>query len=165
MFSTMRRKNQQRVRESLRDVGEFRSDQGEVWESISEMSLRMNVASPTDAMADVFDRNEERLGEYLASFQLVACQVGAIFAIDGKLLGIECFGFHDTFRRYYDKLLQSDAWTPWAAQPKQRSARWNRPGRNDFWPPPPAAAGRRIPRWASATISGLNPGRCPELPW
>ncbi len=109
MYSSLRREHQQSVRESLKNAGEFRSDQGRVWESISEMSSRMKVSSPTDAMADVFESRGDDLDRFLESFQLVECQVGAIFAIDGQILGIECFWYHDTFNRFFDKLLKSYA--------------------------------------------------------
>jgi hypothetical protein len=109
MFSTLRREHQQRVRENLQDAGEFRSNLGEVWESIAEMSSRMKVSSPTDAMADVFESRGDDIDRFLESFQLVECQVGAIFAIDGRIFGIECFWYHDTFKRFFDKLLKSYA--------------------------------------------------------
>lgn len=109
MFSSLRREHQQNVRESLRDAGEFRSDQSQVWESISEMSSRMDVDSPTDAMADMFESRGDELDSFVKSFQLIECQVGAIFAIDGRIFGLELFWHHDTFKQFFEKLMKSYA--------------------------------------------------------
>lgn len=109
MFSTLRREHQQNVRYSLKQSGQFRSNQGQVWENIAGMSSRMKVSSPTDAMADVFESYENKLNNFTESFQLVELQVGAIFAINGKIHGIECFWYHDTFKRFFEKLLKSYA--------------------------------------------------------
>lgn len=109
MYSSLRRAHQQEVRSSLREQGRFRSDQGEVWRSIDQMSARMKVASPTGAMADVFERMEDRLSGFIKSFTLVEWQVGAVFAINGRIMGVECFWCHDTFRRFFGRLLKSYA--------------------------------------------------------
>ena len=40
---------------------------------------------------------------------MMECQVGAVFAIDGQILGLEGFGCHDTFKRFFEKLVKSYA--------------------------------------------------------
>ena len=35
--------------------------------------------------------------------------MGAIFAINGQVLGLECFGCNDTFKRFFNKLVKSYA--------------------------------------------------------
>ena len=37
------------------------------------------------------------------------CQVGAAFAINGQILGVECFGYQGTFGRFFEKLVRSYA--------------------------------------------------------
>jgi hypothetical protein len=69
----------------------------------------MSVESPTHAMADVYESYEDKLSEFLDKFRLIEWQVGAVFAIDGKILGLEGFGCHDTFKRFFDKLVKSYA--------------------------------------------------------
>ena len=69
----------------------------------------MNVEAPTGAMAEIFESYEDGLTEFSEAFQLVDWQVGAVFAINGQVLGLECFGCHDTFKRFFDKLVKSYA--------------------------------------------------------
>jgi hypothetical protein len=69
----------------------------------------MKVAAPTGAMADVFESYEDKLSEFIDKFKLIEWQVGAIFAINGQVLGLECFGCHDTFKRFFNKLVKSYA--------------------------------------------------------
>lgn len=87
----------------------FVSDQGRIWDEIDAKSRRMRVDSPTRAMADVFDRYQERLKEFAQGFNLVDCQVGAVFAVDGRLVGLEAFGCAETFAGFFQKLVQSYA--------------------------------------------------------
>jgi len=60
-------------------------------------------------MADVYETYEDSLSEFLNKFQLIEWQVGAVFAIDGQILGLEGFGCHDTFKRFFEKLVKSYA--------------------------------------------------------
>jgi hypothetical protein len=109
MHASLRREAQDCLRESLgRGEGHF-TDQGRIWNHIAEKSRRMNVDSPTRAMSDVFDHVKDRLSTYTDTFHVIEQQVGAMFAIDGKVIGLECFRCHDTFRRFFDKLVNSYA--------------------------------------------------------
>jgi hypothetical protein len=60
-------------------------------------------------MADLFEGQKDRLGEYLKAFRLVDCQVGSVFAINGRVVGLECFGYQQTFSNFFPKLVQSYA--------------------------------------------------------
>jgi hypothetical protein len=69
----------------------------------------MKADCPTGAMADLFEGQKDRLGEYLKAFRLVDCQVGAAFALNGKWVGLEIFGYQQTFIKFFPKLVQSYA--------------------------------------------------------
>jgi hypothetical protein len=60
-------------------------------------------------MADFFENQRDHLGEYLKAFRLVDCQIGAVFAINGEIVGLECFYHHQTFAKFFPKLVQSYA--------------------------------------------------------
>jgi len=109
MPASLRREHQEDVKFSLKRGRGYQSDQSRIWDNISEKSARMSVESPTHAMAYVFDSYEDTLSEFLNKFQLIEWQVGAVFAIDGKILGLEGFGCYDTFKRFFDKLVKSYA--------------------------------------------------------
>jgi hypothetical protein len=46
---------------------------------------------------------------YLKDFRLLDCQVGAVFAINGEVVGLECFGYQQTLGKFFSKLIQSYA--------------------------------------------------------
>jgi len=60
-------------------------------------------------MADLFEGQKDHLSEYLKAFRLVDSQLGALFAINGKVAGLECFGHRQTFSKFFKKLIQSYA--------------------------------------------------------
>ena len=107
--SSLRRGYQADVACSLSRGGEFRTDQGKVWNELDAKAGRMRSASPTGAMADLFDGQRNFLDEYINAFRTVECQVGAVFFINGRPAGLECFYHYDTFRKFFDKLVQSYA--------------------------------------------------------
>ena len=106
---SLRREYQKDVSYSIRRGDGFRSDQSRIWNNIADKSARMKVHAPTGAMADVFDSYEDELSGFLEKFHLIEWQVGAVFAINGQVLGLECFGCHDTFKKFFDKLVKSYA--------------------------------------------------------
>jgi hypothetical protein len=92
---------------SLSSTGQRRSDQSKVWEDISEKSSRFSVASDTSAMSDIFEKEEARLKDYEQSFQVQKGQSGAVFAINGKIVGLDLFDSAETLKKLFPKLLQS----------------------------------------------------------
>lgn len=109
MHASLRREAQFCVHESLARGAGHRSDQGRIWNNIAEKSKRMKVKSPTMAMSDMFEHYEDNLSDYTDSFHLIDHQVGALFAIDGLVIGLECFASNDTFGRFFNKLVNSYA--------------------------------------------------------
>ncbi|MBW1644019.1 MAG: hypothetical protein JRJ76_14400, partial [Deltaproteobacteria bacterium] len=109
MHASLRRKHQEDVKLSLKREKSYRSNQGRIWDDIADKSARMKVNSPTHAMADVYETYEINLSGFLVKFHLIECQVGAVFAINGQILGMEVFGCHDTFKRFFSKLIKSYA--------------------------------------------------------
>ena len=80
MSAILRCKNQRSVAINLRDGIGYRSDQGMIWDELALKSERMATHSATGAMADLFEGQKDRLGDYLKAFRLVECQIGAVFA-------------------------------------------------------------------------------------
>jgi len=109
MHFSLRRDTRDGVRFSLQRGAGFRSDQGRVWDNIAMKTSRMRVDSPTMAAAEVFERYGGDLDEFVKGFVGVERQVGALFAIGGKVLGLEAFGSPETFGRFFAKLVRSYA--------------------------------------------------------
>ena len=99
----------EQVNFSVRESGEFRSDQGAIWDGIAEKADRMGAPSPTGAMAAMYDKERPTIEEYVKPFRIITSQVGAIFMINGKVVGMDAFGKPGTFSEVFKKLLESYA--------------------------------------------------------
>jgi hypothetical protein len=109
MPPSLRRENLKNVAASL-DLGAgYRSNQGEIWSDLAEKQKRMSVRSETGAMSDLFEDQKGKLDDYLKAFHLMDNQVGALFAINGAIVGMESFGHWQTFSKFFKKLIQSYA--------------------------------------------------------
>lgn len=104
-----RRLKMESVSESLSFSGDRRSDQGAVWADIAEKSRRMSVHSPTAAMSDIFEQHQPRIGDFVKALNAVEGQAGAVFAVNGHLLGLDRFDFPETLRKLLPKLVHSYA--------------------------------------------------------
>jgi hypothetical protein len=108
-FARGRAQKMEQVSLSLCLNGEALSDQSAVWDEISAKSARMNVESPTGAMAALFESRRDDFRDYLDAIQTFDRQIGAAYAIGETLLGIEVFDSDATFRKLAPKLLASYA--------------------------------------------------------
>lgn len=109
MHASLRRASQEAVSQNFLHEKNFRSDQGRIWDDISVKARRLKASAPTEAMADVYKSSQDKLNDYLPKFRLVECQVGAIFVINGEIVGVDCFGYGDTFSQFFQKLVKSYA--------------------------------------------------------
>ena len=108
-YATGRAKKSVQVNESLRTVGTRRSDQSEVWRDISEKADRLQARSDTEAAAAMYDTHRSSLEEYLQAFRTVDGQCGAMFAINGQILGLDIFDSPMTLPKIFPKLAESFA--------------------------------------------------------
>jgi hypothetical protein len=108
-FSKGRARKATRVSESLRESGHRDSDQCEVWDDISYKMASMEVNSSTHAIGDAYERFSGSIDEYVAAFSTSETQVGACFAINGKIRGVELFDVSATCKKLMPKLIRSYA--------------------------------------------------------
>jgi hypothetical protein len=106
-YAEGRARKMAQVSASMLSTGKRRSDQSEVWNSISAKSSRFAVASETSAMSDIYEKEEARLEDYVKSFSPEAGQSGALFAIGGRIVGMDLFDSADTLKKLIPKLLRS----------------------------------------------------------
>ncbi|MDZ7697732.1 MAG: DUF6569 family protein [Deltaproteobacteria bacterium] len=107
MSSNLRARKSEQVMFSVRSEGNYRSDQGAIWDEIADKSVRMEVASPTGAMGAMYEKRGDNTQEYIKNFHLIDYQVGAVFMINGQVVGMDAFGTPDTFSKIFNKLLES----------------------------------------------------------
>jgi hypothetical protein len=106
-YAEGRSRKMAQVSESMRSSGRRTSNQGEVWRDISAKFSKFGSSSPTSAMSDIYEQQSGRLEEYVGSFAPAASQVGAVFVINGKIVGLDLFDFPETFKKLLPKLLRS----------------------------------------------------------
>jgi len=89
--------------------GSRRSNQGEVWADIDEKLETMGIDSETRAMEDAFLQQRATLEDYTGAFTAAQGQTGALFAIDGRISGLDLFDSPATLGKLLPKLVRSHA--------------------------------------------------------
>ena len=109
MSSNLRAMKSEQVYSSLRVSGEYGSDQGAIWDKISDKASRREAESPSMAMAEIYEKDRPSIQEYMKHFKLIDSQVGAVFMINGKVVGLDGLGRPDSFAKTFKKLVESYA--------------------------------------------------------
>ena len=109
MSPALRAMKAEHVRQSVSETGTFRSDQGRIWEEISHKAHRLAAESVTMAMAEIYETKRSSLSDYVKHFRPVEMQVGAVFLINGKVVGLDSFGRPETLTKVFRKLVESYA--------------------------------------------------------
>jgi hypothetical protein len=87
----------------------YRSDQTAIWDEISAKADRMDATSDSMEMAAIYRKEKPALEEYVDHFELADHQIGAVFLINGKVVGMDCLGKAETYSKTYQKLTESYA--------------------------------------------------------
>ncbi len=61
------------------------------------------------AMSEIYRKERPAIDDYLENFAMVDSQIGAIFLINGKVVGMDCFGKTATFEKIFKKFVESYA--------------------------------------------------------
>jgi len=108
-FAEGRARRMAQVTGAMRATGSHHSDQGQVWQEIAEKSRRMGAHSPTSAMAAMYDGNRTSLETFVKALKHAAGQAGAVFAVNGAVIGLELFDYPATCARLLPTLVRSYA--------------------------------------------------------
>jgi hypothetical protein len=108
-YSSGRSAKMEQVTQSLLTTGARASDQSAIWTDISKKSIRMGSDSPTQAMAAMYERHDSDLEDYVGAFSAVEGQVGALFAINNRVIGVDLFDYALTLQKILPKLVLSYA--------------------------------------------------------
>lgn len=95
------------VSRSMREQGERCADQGAIWNDIAEKSRRLGARSETGAMDAMFETAGATLDEFEEQLRPVERQAGALFAINGVIVGLDLFDTPATWRKLMPKLVHS----------------------------------------------------------
>lgn len=123
MYAGLRAAKLAQVSRSLHASGAYQTDQGEIWASISAKSRRMGSRSATEAMSGLYEQREAEIKRISGAMQAQPGQIGAAFAVRGRLAGVELFDASVTLIKYLPGLVAGYALdalddfehiTPWA---------------------------------------------------
>ncbi len=109
LFAKARAKKMRHVSASLRERGMRSANQGEIWSDISAKAAFLHCESPTESMSDIYEQRESTVGEFVAALKPADRQAGALFAVNGRIAGLELFDSAATFRKFLEKLVRSYA--------------------------------------------------------
>ena len=99
----------QSVSDSLKAGGQFRSDQGAVWDNVASVLEDSRVASPTGAMKDAFENRAKDIDGYLGKFTCLPGQKGLLVLIDGRAAGFDLVSLEGAYAALHPKLVKSYA--------------------------------------------------------
>ncbi len=108
-FAAGRARKARDVSDSLRRHGTRESDQGRVWADIAAKSRRFGIHSATSAAAALYDGQRERLDDFQGAFTPQPHQCGALFALNGRVVGLDLFDSPATLAAALPKLVESHA--------------------------------------------------------
>ena len=108
-FAASRARRSADVSADIFASGGRRSDQGRVWQDISVKMASLGSHSPTQAVEEAFVDHEARLDEFVERMKATAGQVGAVFAIGGRVVGAELFDCPETCAALLPKVIRSYA--------------------------------------------------------
>ena len=108
-YAAGRAERVEQVSDSLGRFGMRMSAQSEVWQHIDAKRRRMGVASDTGAMADIYQRFEGEVDQYVNGLPICDGQVGAVFAIGGAVVGMDLFDAGATCRALLETVVRSYA--------------------------------------------------------
>jgi hypothetical protein len=109
LFARARAKKARQVNASLRTSGSRYSNQTEIWSEISGKAAHFRVESETGAMSDIYEQQAAKIEDYVRAVTPQPLQAGAIFAVNGRIAGIELFDSPATFHRFLPKIVRSYA--------------------------------------------------------
>jgi hypothetical protein len=89
MAAELRAAKVQQVSRSLREAGTAVSDQYALWTGIAAKAERMGSASASGAIEGIYEHRQAELQHYLQPLKPLPDQLGAVFAINGKGVGLE----------------------------------------------------------------------------
>jgi hypothetical protein len=110
-YASGRARKMGQVTESLSMRGGRHSDQGEVWADIAAKASRMAAPSPTSAASALYEQNADDIERFVRAFTTTsgARQVGALFGINGRIIGLDLFDYPATLTKLLAKLVRSNA--------------------------------------------------------
>ncbi len=82
------------------------ANQHEVWDSVTNFSLKLNVQSNTMNLSDIYDNKKDEFDEYVSKFKHNSEANGVAVFVGGKLLSTDLFNRTDVYTEYFPKIIR-----------------------------------------------------------
>lgn len=105
--ASLRGKLHRTVRRSVRESGEYDSDQGMVWNEVARMHCSLGTSSDTGAMSDAYTGVEEQLNYFSRNIMYPSGALGMAVLINGKLSAVETFSHPIMMEKLWEAKVQS----------------------------------------------------------
>jgi len=109
MSPSLRSEKARTVATSLSSTGQYKSDQGTVWQKIDEMAHKADTVSRTSAMKDIYEQKKKDLDEYLLAFRYIPGQKGVLVFSGGRPVGFDFVSKEKAFEVLFPKMVKSYA--------------------------------------------------------
>jgi len=106
LFSRGRARKAADVTAQLDAAGARGTNQSAVWDDVSDALADFDVGSDTQAVADLYEQQEQQLAQLIELMSANDDTVGAVFLIDGKVCGLEVFDAAPTWQKLMPKVLR-----------------------------------------------------------
>jgi hypothetical protein len=97
------------VTENLKFARGRQARQSEVWSEIDNLAMDLSTHSQSGAMRDSYLQHRSSIEEYVQILPPIKDQVGAVFALNGRMVGLDLFDHPQTLSRLLAKLVRSHA--------------------------------------------------------
>jgi hypothetical protein len=108
-YPELRRRKSAALRARVAAAGPMRADQSEVWYEVAAKAERLAAPAPTVAMHDVYEHRRTSLADLAVNVPLHPQQLGALAAIGGRCVVLDCVSRPDVFASLHGPLLQGYA--------------------------------------------------------
>lgn len=105
----MRRLKSRRARTNAAAGLEARADQGEVWDEVQLRQHEFEAASPTAAMADIYEAHRDRLARFREGVSRRDDQCGSVAVIGGRIAMLDFVGRADVYAVLHDAIVEGYA--------------------------------------------------------
>lgn len=109
LYAKARMKQMRAVSGGYRRSSRPVSDQRELWETIASKAETIGVRSRTGAVHDIYESKARGMRDFSNAFTVAEGQTGAMFAISGRLIGLEVFEHPEMLRKMLSKIVRSYA--------------------------------------------------------
>jgi hypothetical protein len=97
------------VTANVRLSGDYRSDQGRVWNEVSLLQQRHKTSSPTSAARDVYEKQRDVVRRREAAFPCLPGQTGVLALWSGRVAGLDVVASDKAYAKLHGRLARSYA--------------------------------------------------------